>query len=121
MYVNCVSHSLIQALSCNAYYIIGKVYLVYLKLIISMRVAQIASGDLGGHVPAVEGHGRKLESTTIKGHAGHSWKGIPAKPELGEPIVPEWMCCKVYSLKMQPSCSSLLVFSLVHSRSQLAI
>ena len=57
-----------------------------------MRVAKITSGDLGGHVPAVEGHGRKLESTAIKGHAGHSWKSIPAKSELSEPIVPEWMC-----------------------------
>lgn len=56
-----------------------------------MRVAQIASGDLSSHVPAVERHGSKLESTTIKGHAGHGWKSIPAKTEFREPIVPEWV------------------------------
>ena len=69
---------------------------VYLKLIIAMRVAKIASSDLGGHVPTVEGHGSKLESTAIKGHAGHSWKGIPAKSKLSKPIVPEWIRCMLY-------------------------
>ena len=58
----------------------------YFELIVSMRVAEIASADFSRHVPAVERDGRKLESAAIECHGGHSWEGVPSQSQLLEPI-----------------------------------